>query len=67
MGRYESNIMTYVRPTNYKLIDRSARYVIMLRPQSKYDEVVRTIYEIKKTIKADVPIVLKVIEILNDR
>jgi hypothetical protein len=39
----------------------------MLRPQSKYDEVVRTIYEIKKTIKVDVPIVLKVIEILNER
>jgi N-acetylmuramic acid 6-phosphate (MurNAc-6-P) etherase len=32
MGRYESNIMTYVRPTNYKLIDRSTRYVMMLRP-----------------------------------
>lgn len=32
MDRYQSNIMTYVRPTNYKLIDRSARYVMMLRP-----------------------------------
>jgi hypothetical protein len=32
MGRYESNIMTYVKPTNYKLIDRSTRYVIKLRP-----------------------------------
>ena len=32
MNRYESNIMTYVKPTNYKLIDRATRYVIMLRP-----------------------------------
>lgn len=26
LGRYESNIMSYVRPSNYKLIDRAARY-----------------------------------------
>lgn len=32
MSRYESNIMTYVKPTNYKLIDRATRYVLMLRP-----------------------------------
>ena len=36
MSRYESNIMTYVKPTNYKLIDRSTRYVIKLRPEAKY-------------------------------
>jgi len=27
MGRFESNLMTGVRPSNYKLIDRAARYV----------------------------------------
>lgn len=32
MDRYQSNIMTYVKPTNYKLIDRATRYVMMLRP-----------------------------------
>jgi N-acetylmuramic acid 6-phosphate etherase len=26
IGRFESNLMTYVRPSNYKLIDRAARY-----------------------------------------
>lgn len=65
MSRYESNIMTYVKPTNYKLIDRSTRYVMMLRPQSKYEDVVKVIYEIRKKIQPDEPIVLKVIELLN--
>lgn len=27
LGRFESNLMTFVRPSNYKLIDRAARYV----------------------------------------
>lgn len=67
MDRYENNIMTYVKPTNYKLIDRATRYVIMLRPESKYEEVVRIIYKIRDTIKVDDPIVLKVIEELNKK
>lgn len=36
LGRYYSNIMTYVKPTNYKLIDRAARYVLILRPETAY-------------------------------
>jgi N-acetylmuramic acid 6-phosphate etherase len=27
LGRYESNLMTWVSPTNGKLVDRAARYV----------------------------------------
>lgn len=65
MNRYQSNIMTYVRPTNYKLIDRATRYVQMLRPNSKYEDVVRVIYDIRFKIKEDEPIVLKVIEALD--
>lgn len=53
MDRYYSNIMTYVKPTNYKLIDRSTRYILMLRPESKYEEVVKIIYDIRKKIKPD--------------
>ncbi len=36
MNRYESNIMTYVKPTNYKLIDRAARYVLILAKEWSY-------------------------------
>ena len=61
MGRYYSNIMTYVKPTNYKLIDRSARYIIILRPKTTYEEAVRAIYAIRYKINYDDPIVLKVI------
>ena len=67
MDRYQSNIMTYVKPTNYKLIDRATRYVLMLRPESTYEEVVRVIYDIRDKVKADDPIVLKVIEVLNSK
>jgi N-acetylmuramic acid 6-phosphate etherase len=30
LGRYEGNVMTWVRPSNYKLIDRTIRYVDLL-------------------------------------
>lgn len=53
LGRYYSNIMTFVKPTNYKLIDRSARYVLILRPKTTYEEAVRAIYDIRYKIKAD--------------
>ena len=36
MDRYYSNIMTYVKPTNYKLIDRAARYVMILKKGHSY-------------------------------
>lgn len=65
MDRYQSNIMTYVKPTNYKLIDRATRYIRMLRPQYKYEDVVRMIYDIRFKIEEDDPIVLKVIEVMD--
>lgn len=67
LGRYYSNIMTFVKPTNYKLIDRSARYVMFLRPKTTYEEAVRAIYDIKLSLKADEPIVLKVIGYLDQK
>ena len=67
LKRYTSNIMTYVKPSNYKLIDRAARYVLILRPKTKYEEAVRAIYTIRKTIEYDEPIVLKVMEYLDSQ
>ena len=37
LNRYESNVMTYVRASNYKLIDRAARMVKMLKPEATYE------------------------------
>ena len=65
MGRYQSNIMTWVSATNAKLIDRSARYVeILLKEQDKqvpYLEIIDRIYELQPTLKKDECIVLKVL------
>ncbi len=66
LGRYKSNIMTWVTPTNGKLIDRSARYVQSLLKENNiektYEEVVRKIFENKETRKQDESIVLKTLE-----
>lgn len=36
LGRYEGNWMTWVKPTNYKLIDRSIRYLQQLCEKRNY-------------------------------
>jgi len=50
MGRYESNLMTYVTPGNNKLIDRAARYVgILLKREGisevTYNDIIYTLFE----------------------
>ncbi|MCJ8277492.1 MAG: hypothetical protein HRT44_12640, partial [Bdellovibrionales bacterium] len=66
LDRYQSNIMTWVTPTNGKLIARSARYVQgLLREKNiekAYEEVVRRIFKHKDSRKEDEPIVLKTFE-----
>ena len=64
--RYESNVMTFVRASNYKLIDRAARMVMMLRKEVSYEDTIRAIYKIKPTLDDDQPIVLRVIEWLDE-
>lgn len=49
LGRYESNLMTWVRPANYKLIDRAARYRQIKHKQETgidlaYGEAVDTVF-----------------------
>ena len=49
LGRYEGNLMTWVRPTNGKLVDRSARYVQHLldrdgRRGLDYEQIVRQLF-----------------------
>ncbi len=49
LGRYEGNLMTWVTPTNGKLVDRAARYVGHLlsaagRPSPGYDEIVHQMF-----------------------
>ena len=70
LGRFESNLMTYVKPTNYKLIDRSIRYVQRLsetrgHPVPEYNVVAKKIFDIKNKLEPDSAIVLKVLEELE--
>ena len=49
LGRYEGNLMTWVTPTNRKLIDRATRYVRHLladvgRPAATYEHVVHRLF-----------------------
>lgn len=67
MGRFESNLMTYVRPTNNKLVDRTIRYVQRLnklqgKPPLDYALVARRLFQIADTIPADEPMVLRLLD-----
>jgi N-acetylmuramic acid 6-phosphate etherase len=66
LGRYEGNVMTWVRPSNNKLIDRAARYIMQLLNQKKisstYEEIVLKIFEEIENINEDRPVVLRVLD-----
>ena len=65
MNRYEGNVMTWVRASNNKLIDRAARYVLqLLKQQGKtatYEDVVLKIFEENESPEEG-PVVIRVLE-----
>jgi N-acetylmuramic acid 6-phosphate etherase len=66
LGRYEGNVMTWVRPSNNKLIDRAARYILQLLKQknktASYETVVEKIFEEIEIVNENEPVVLRVLE-----
>ena len=64
LDRYEGNVMTWVRSSNNKLVDRAARYVLqLLKMKGKtpsYEDVVEKIFEESENLKENEPIVIKV-------
>lgn len=66
LDRYQGNVMTWVRPSNNKLIDRAARYVQqLLKVKGKtasYEEVVQKIFEEVEVANENEPVVLRVLE-----
>ena len=68
MGRYQSNVMTWVRPNNYKLIDRTIRYSAMLLEEKKisfpYEVMAKKLFEIKSSITENESVVEKLAESL---
>lgn len=66
LGRYKSNIMTWVTATNGKLIDRASRYVQILLQEKgveiEYLDVVQRVFDLKENLDDNECVVLKVIE-----
>jgi N-acetylmuramic acid 6-phosphate etherase len=71
-GRYESNVMTWVKPSNKKLIDRAIRYVeYLLHHQNilgfSYEEICYQLFEETERMRADQSVVLMTVESLKKR
>jgi N-acetylmuramic acid 6-phosphate etherase len=66
LQRYQSNLMTWVRASNFKLIDRSVRYAKILLEEKgidvTYDDLVMACFKFKDQIDRDRPLVLKIVE-----
>ena len=66
MGRYESNLMTWVRASNNKLVDRAVRYVDTLLKQKgiivPYEELVQSCFRLKDQIPRDQSLVLTMVQ-----
>jgi len=64
LGRYKGNLMTWVTPTNGKLVDRAARYVGHLltaagEKRVRYDAIVRQLFVEMDAARPGEPVVLR--------
>ncbi|MBK8093888.1 MAG: SIS domain-containing protein [Verrucomicrobiaceae bacterium] len=64
MGRYRDNLMTFVKPSNNKLIDRAVRYVRLLASHHTdtvpdYETVVRALFDQRAIMQVGDAIVLR--------
>lgn len=68
LNRYEGNVMTWVRPSNNKLIDRTIRYIdLLIKKLGKsysYEEIARTCFSLMPFIKSDESLVLATVDYL---
>lgn len=72
LGRYHGNVMTCVRPSNFKLIDRTIRYVQMLLTREginnfTYEDICLQCFVELESAGVNEPVVLKVFESLKKR
>jgi N-acetylmuramic acid 6-phosphate etherase len=62
LGRYEGNVMTFLRASNNKLIDRSIRYIEMLLKSKNivlsYSEICHVLFEMLEKTPSDQSIVM---------
>jgi N-acetylmuramic acid 6-phosphate etherase len=71
LGRYEGNVMTYLRASNNKLIDRSIRYIDMLLKNKKialsYSEICHVLFEMLEVTPSDQSIVMATVREIERR
>jgi N-acetylmuramic acid 6-phosphate etherase len=71
LGRYEGNVMTYVRASNNKLIDRAIRYIDMLLKNKNisldYSELCHILFEMIEKTPSDQSIVLSTVAEIEKR
>ncbi len=71
LGRYEGNVMTYVRASNNKLIDRAIRYIDMLLKNKKinlsYHDLAHILFEMIEKTPSDRSIVLATVDEIEKR
>lgn len=70
LSRYHGNVMTCVRPSNFKLIDRTIRYVQLLLNREgvknfSYEDICLQCFVELETAEVSEPVVLKVFESLK--
>lgn len=62
LGRFDSNVMTWVRPSNLKLLDRAIRYIqALVRPSPAYARVAAVVFEEKTTLDESTSLVRRVV------
>jgi N-acetylmuramic acid 6-phosphate etherase len=71
-GRFESNVMTWVKPSNNKLIDRSIRYVEFLLQnagvsQFSYEDICHQLFEEAEKMQPNESVVLRTVAALKAR
>jgi N-acetylmuramic acid 6-phosphate etherase len=71
LGRYEGNVMTYVRASNNKLIDRAIRYINLFLKEKKidltYSELAHILFEMIEKTPPDQSIVLETVAEIEKR
>lgn len=66
LGRYQGNVMTWVRASNNKLVDRAIRFVELLLGSeggsNSYSEICYRVFEFKEKLPEDEALVLAVVD-----
>ncbi|MGB0372385.1 MAG: SIS domain-containing protein [Opitutales bacterium] len=72
LGRYEGNWMTWVKPSNRKLIDRAIRYIRQIQeqrglPVPGYETVCLALFETRSNMQPESSIVLETLKLLEGK